>query len=125
MEAIAIADRKEEKADSTVGSRLRELRRKRNLTQEDVAKAIPMSQSAYNRYEKDQIHRFSKKTMESLAEILQVSPEYILNGNPNVELNYLPDYLRDFIADPAAKEYLAKAFLDYMKDKVTKDIIKK
>jgi transcriptional regulator with XRE-family HTH domain len=115
-------DRKEAKVDGTVGSRLRELRRKRNLTQEDVAKAIPMSQSAYNRYEKDQIHRFSKETMGRLAEILKVTPEYILSANPNVELNHLPDYFRDFIADPSAKEYLAKAFLDYMKDKITKDI---
>ena len=124
MEAIAITNRKEGKADSTVGSRLRELRRKRNLTQEDVAKAIPMSQSAYHRYEKDQIHRFSKKTMERLAAILQVTPEYILHAHPHVELNHLPDYLRDFISDPGAKEYLAKAFLDYMRDKVTKDIKK-
>jgi transcriptional regulator with XRE-family HTH domain len=121
---IAIADRRRGEEDGTVGSRLRELRQKRNLTQEDVAKAIPMSQSAYNRYEKDQIHRFSKKTMERLAEILQATPEYILSANPNVALNHLPDYLRTFIVAPDAKEYLAKAFLDYMKDKVTKDINK-
>lgn len=121
---ITIANRRGGEIGGTVGGRLRELRRKRNLTQEDVAKAIPMSQSAYNRYEKDQIHRFSQKTVERLAEILRATPEYILSAAPAVELDHLPDYLRTFIADPYAKEYLAKAFLDYMKDKVTEDINK-
>ncbi len=121
---MTMIDRKEVEIADTVGSRLRDLRRKRNLTQEDVAKAIPMSQSAYNRYEKNQIHRFSNKTIERLAEILQTTPEYILSANQIAGLSHLPDYLRAFIAAPDAKEYLAKAFLDYMKEKVAEDIKK-
>ena len=123
MGAIAIADGKEVTAD-TVGSRPQGFAEKTRSDSRGCCQSNPMSQSAYNRYEKDQIHRFSKKIMEKLAAILQVTPEYILNANSNIELNHLPDYLRNFIADPGAKEYLAKAFLDYMKDKVTKDINK-
>lgn len=109
----------------TVGKRIKYLREKAKLTQEEVAEKLGISQSAYNRYEKDQIHRFSKSTISKLALILDSTPEFILGiTEDDARLRHLPDYLQKFVLNPESVEYIARAYLEYTKDKIQKDLNK-
>jgi len=107
----------------TTGKRIAHLRAKAQLTQEEVAGKAGMSQSAYNRYEKDQIHRFTRAVLERLAVALDSTPEYILGINDediNLEthLAHFPDFIQKFLLSPDSSHYVKKAYLEYQTDMV-------
>lgn len=54
---------------STFGNRLRDARRSKNLTQEDLAEAMKLSQAAISQFEKDQ-RVPTPSTIEKLAKCL-------------------------------------------------------
>lgn len=67
----------------SMGERLRELRLKRNLSQEDVARHIGITRSAYSHYEINN-RQPVYDTMIKLASFFHVSLDYIIGGNaPN------------------------------------------
>lgn len=87
----------------TVGQRLRELRVRAGLTQEDVAaKAGVRSQSIY-RYEAGE-HVPRSEVVMRLAKLFGVHPEYILQGDPpaasRVEGDDVPDAVKQIVASP-------------------------
>jgi len=103
----------------TMGKRIKNLREKLRLTQEEVANKIGLSQSAYNRYEKDQIHRFSEKTLERLAIALETTTDYILGQEANQgKLDHIPEQIREWLSNPECVPYVAKAFMMYQEDKL-------
>ena len=103
----------------TMGKRIKILREKLRFTQDEVAKKIGISQSAYNRYEKDQIHRYSEHTLEKLAKALETTTEYILGQEgEHGKLEHLPEQLREWIFSPKSVSYLAKAYMEYQQDQM-------
>lgn len=58
-------------------NRLKELRKRNNLTQQDMANLLFTTQQNYSRYEKGQIEP-DYKTLKQLSNYFQVSIEYIL-----------------------------------------------
>lgn len=58
-------------------NRLKELRKAKNLSQNDVAKSIYTSQQNYSRYENEEIEP-DYDTLKKLAEFFDVSIDYIL-----------------------------------------------
>jgi transcriptional regulator with XRE-family HTH domain len=63
-----------------IGNRLRELRLKRNLSQEEVARHIGITRSAYSHYEINN-RQPVYETLIKLADFFNVSIDYILFGN--------------------------------------------
>lgn len=62
----------------TMGERIRFLRKKSKMTQEDLAKILGIGRSAILKYEKGQVENLPKATIEKMASVFGVSPAYIM-----------------------------------------------
>lgn len=62
-----------------LGDRIRSLREKNNLTQEQIAKKIGISRGTYAHYEINK-RRPDYETLIKIAEIFDVSTDYLLTG---------------------------------------------
>lgn len=89
----------------SMGERLRELRLQRNISQEEVARHIGITRSAYSHYEINN-RQPVYETLIKLAAFFQVSLDYIIGGNapnnqspepnePSADSNELLKLIRD------------------------------
>lgn len=75
---------------STFSERLYNTRIKQGLTQADVAKLVPMTQSSYSRIENG-FQEPNLNQLKKIAEVLNVSLDYLLDVNTefyNNQINY-------------------------------------
>lgn len=61
-----------------IGDRIRRLRKDRHMTQEELAHMLGLQKSAIAKYEKGRVSNIKKATLLKMAEILEVSPSYLL-----------------------------------------------
>ena len=86
---------------TALGSRIRELRKEKNMTLEDVARKLNISRQTMSRYETGVIPNIPYDTIESLGHIFEVSPAYIMgwrNRDGSMvksDLHDLPEYDAD------------------------------
>ena len=73
---------------SVIGSRIKEARLAKNLTQEDLADQIDISVAFLSRVERGNSH-INLKRLNQICGLLDVSEGYILNGASNNSKNYL------------------------------------
>ncbi len=66
----------------TIGERIREKRDKADLSQKDLAKAVGVTQSAVNQYEKG-TKRPSSEVLSKIAMALSTSTDYLLGSAEN------------------------------------------
>lgn len=90
---------------SSLGERLRNLREKRNLKQNEVANKLGISSVNLSRYEKDK-RTPSRKIIYKLAKFYEVSPSYLLFGSDEGYLNFLKDVTKE--EAQLLEEYLRK-----------------
>lgn len=64
----------------TIGTRLQTLRKERQLTQTDVARALGISQQSYGRWETDKV-KPSPAKLTQIANYFGVSTDYLLNSD--------------------------------------------
>jgi transcriptional regulator with XRE-family HTH domain len=102
------------------GKRLTEVRKNKNLSQEDLARHLGTKSPVIGRYERDEM-KPSIDTANKLAEYLQVSLDY-LTGNTDVlldtntlnrilEVQQLPDDVKEklfYFIDMTVRDYKAK-----------------
>ena len=102
------------------GKRLTEVRKNKNLSQEDLAKHLGTKSPVVGRYERDEM-KPSIDTANKLAEFLEVSLDYLI-GNMDVlldtntlnrvlEVQQLPDDVKDklfYFIDMTVRDYKAK-----------------
>lgn len=102
------------------GKRLTEVRKNKNLSQEDLAKHLGTKSPVIGRYERDEM-KPSIDTANKLAEFLEVSLDYLI-GNMDVlldtntlnrilEVQQLPDDVKDklfYFIDMTIRDYKAK-----------------
>ena len=102
------------------GKRLTEVRKNKNLSQEDLAKHLGTKSPVIGRYERDEM-KPSIDTANKLAEYLEVSLDY-LTGNTDVlldtqtlnrvlEVQQLPEDIKDklfYFIDMTIRDYKAK-----------------
>ncbi len=102
------------------GKRLADIRRSKNLSQEDVAKHLGTKAPVIGRYERDEM-KPSIDTANKLAALLEVSLDY-LTGNTDImldtdtlnrilEVQQLPNDLKDklfYFIDMSIRDYKAK-----------------
>ncbi len=73
----------------TMGDRLRELRLRKNISQEEVAKHIGITRSAYSHYEINN-RQPVYETLIKLSAFFDVSLDYIIGGDPVKEGQPMP-----------------------------------
>ncbi len=62
----------------TTGERIREVRKERGLTQEELGKMIGVQKAAINKYETGIVVNLKRSTVSAIARALDVSPIYLL-----------------------------------------------
>lgn len=79
---------------SSLGERLKILREKRNLKQNEVANKLGISSVNLSRYEKDN-RMPSREMIYKLADYYEVSPSYLLFGSEEDYLSFLKDVTKE------------------------------
>lgn len=101
---------------NSFGSRLVDLRERRDLKQKDVANTLKISSQAYSQYERDR-RSPDLLTTARLAKFFDVSIEYLITGE-EMQQSGLTRYLHDeltFLPKEAIQELLN--FYDYLQYK--------
>lgn len=70
----------------SMGDRLRQLRLERRLSQEEVARQVGITRSAYSHYEINNRHPVYE-TLMKLASYFNVTLDYIIGGNDTKRIN--------------------------------------
>ncbi|MDR2513773.1 MAG: helix-turn-helix transcriptional regulator [Christensenellaceae bacterium] len=114
-----------------IGDRIRELRERRGLTQEEVGSHLNVNKATVQRYESGNID-IKRKTALLLAEVLQTTPAYIMGWEDEVvEPDTLTadeqQLLRDYRAlSDQGKEYMRQTMVmalhTYKKDSAISDM---
>ena len=71
-----------------MGERIRQLRLKKGLTQEELGKYIGVQKSAIRKYEKGEVTNLKRSSIEILANLFNVTPSYLMcidDNNKNDE----------------------------------------
>lgn len=64
--------------ESSIGSRIKELRTLSGLSQEELGKRVGVQRAAINKYETGVVENIPIKTIERIAKALDVSPTYLV-----------------------------------------------
>ena len=67
----------------SIGKKLKMLRTKFNLTQEDLAKLLNVKRETIHKYENDIIKNIKYETVVKLSKIFNTTPEYLLGLDDN------------------------------------------
>ena len=73
-----------------IGSRIKEARLAKKLTQEDLSEKLDISVAFLSRVERGNSH-INLKRLNQVSEILEVSEGYLLNGASSSQKNYLDE----------------------------------
>ncbi len=77
--------------EHTIGNRLRELRKRRGMTQVELAQRLGMDQSVLSRYERGEL-RLHGALLTAFAKALRARPDEILGFQPLKALGTLNDH---------------------------------
>ncbi|WP_232751407.1 helix-turn-helix domain-containing protein [Macrococcoides caseolyticum] len=91
-----------------VGARIKKLRIKRNVSADDLAKAVGVSRATIFRYENGDIEKMPATTLEKIAKYLFTTPAYLMgweedNSNSN-DHNEIAETIAAHIDDDATEE---------------------
>ena len=81
---------------SVIGSRIKQARLAKNMTQEDLADKIDISVAFLSRVERGNSH-INLKRLNEICGLLDVSEGYLLNGASSSSENYLDKEFTDLI----------------------------
>ena len=81
---------------SVIGSRIKQARLAKNMTQEDLADQIDISVAFLSRVERGNCH-INLKRLNQLCGLLDVTEGYLLNGASSSSQNYLDKEFTDLI----------------------------
>lgn len=81
---------------SVIGSRMKQARLAKNMTQEDLADKIDISVAFLSRVERGNSH-INLKRLNQICGLLDVSEGYLLNGASSSSENYLDKEFTDLI----------------------------
>lgn len=63
---------------NTIGEKIKELRLLSNMSQEELGRRVGVQRAAINKYEKGTVSNIPLNTIEKIADIFDVSPNYIV-----------------------------------------------
>lgn len=98
----------------TMGERIRELRKSKNMTMQDLANYLDTTKENIYKYEHDIITNIPITKLCSIAEKFNTSLEYIVNGtSKNNDIEIMSNLLSE-IPPPERKEIVKKCMFDYL-----------
>lgn len=97
-----------------MGEKIKQMRVKHNLSQEEMALRLGVSQPTYSRIKLGKYQRLPLALIEKLASTLETSTDVLVSFQDG--LGHLPEYLQKFVKMPQALAYIENAFLDYKLD---------
>lgn len=83
----------------TMAEIIRRERKKKDLTQEELAKMLGLQASAVAKYESGRVSNIKRSTIEKMAKIFDCSPAYLLGLAPDaahMEVSAIPSSLQDY-----------------------------
>jgi len=98
----------------SIGNKIKELRIKKNLTQQELGDLVELSHSQINLYEKGH-SKINVEMLQKISKVLGVSAAYFLDVNSNSPDDYLLSNLQ--IANQKLQEEVLKAKGELEKEK--------
>ena len=89
---------------SVIGSRIKQARLAKNMTQEDLADQIDISVAFLSRVERGNSH-INLKRLNQICGLLDVSEGYLLNGASSSSENYLDKEFTDLIKSVSPEKH--------------------
>ena len=83
----------------TLGEKIRDLRKKNNMTMDDLARELGVQRSAINKYEKGIVVNLKRSTILGLCRVFGVSSSYFLDDADSVEAEDM-EFLESLHRDP-------------------------
>ena len=107
----------------TKGERIKELREKAGFTQDELAAKLKVARQTIHKYEKNIITNIPSDNIETLATILDSTPEYILGWEAKIKAD--PEGLAQLHVEMIKDEDFVEMFRDFKKlDAKEKHIVK-
>lgn len=72
--------------DSSIGGRIRYIRRERNMTQEELGNKVGVTKATINKYETGVIVYLKRPMLDKLAKALAISPAYLMGWDDNATI---------------------------------------
>lgn len=92
----------------TVGDRIRKQREKLGISQTDLAKKVKIAKQTLYKYETNIITNIPSNTVENIAEILNISPAYLMGWVEDNLTEENVDLIPDILSDSALIEHIKK-----------------
>lgn len=92
----------------TVGDRIRKRREKLGISQTDLAKKVKIAKQTLYKYETNIITNIPSNTVENIAEILNISPAYLMGWVEDNLTEENADLIPDILSDSALIEHIKK-----------------
>ena len=70
--------------ENVMGKRIKELRLKKGITQEELGKIIGVQKSAILKYESGMVENMKRSSIKTLAEFFGVKPSYLMGLDNNI-----------------------------------------
>ena len=105
---------------SLIGSRIKEARLAKNMTQEELAAQIDISVAFLSRVERGSTH-INLKRLSQICNLLEVSEGYLLNGSSSDSDNYLTPEFSHILKNASPKTQkliynIAKLIIEHEED---------
>lgn len=83
----------------TMGDRIKLLREKQGITQEQLGEYLGVQKSAIRKYEKGSIENIKRSSIKKMADLFGVSPAYLMcfEDSPQKKENDIDDETRSFL----------------------------
>lgn len=86
-----------------IGSRIKEARKAKNMTQENLSEKIDVSVAFLSRIERGNSH-VNLKRLNQICDILEVSEGYVLNGADSTKENYLDQEFSELLKNCSSEK---------------------
>lgn len=114
--------------ENVMGKRIRELRLKKGITQEELGKIIGVQKSAILKYESGMVENMKRSSIKTLAEFFGVKPSYlmgldnnIINVYSSVHAGILSEMIENIVDTEEIDEKMANSGKTYFGIKVKGD----
>ena len=93
---------------NSMGSRIHDKRISMNLTMKELGDKVGVQASAVNKWEKGLVENIKQSTIKKIADVLEVSPAWLLMGDePEGRYSYVDtDAAVELMMDPANQEII-------------------
>lgn len=114
--------------ENLMGNRIKELRKKKGITMEELGNIIGVQRAAIMKYEKGYVENIKRSSIEKMANYFGVSPSYlmglsntIINVYSSVHAGILNEMIEDVVDTEEISEKMASSGKDYFGIKVKGD----